>query len=113
MRKLNTIEKYILVHIYKFGPDNPWLMAHRLLGNYGYVAKYDPDEIDKYCKVLKDEGLLVVYKGDLKMKLTSSIKPWLKVKSKEMKHRPQGIYYDLSKEGRKLASNFYKELFKK
>ncbi len=112
IKDLSLLQKYILIHIYRFGPDTPWLMAHRLLGNYGYSAKYDPDEIEENCKILEKEGLLIVYKGELKMKVTSSVKPWLKVKSKEFKHKPPGIYYDLSKDGRKIASNLYKEMFK-
>ena len=35
--------------------------------------------------------------------VTSSIKPWLKVKVKEMNHKPSDVYYDLTKDGRKLA----------
>jgi DtxR family Mn-dependent transcriptional regulator len=35
--------------------------------------------------------------------VTSSIKPWLKVKAKEMNHKPSDVYYDLTKDGRKLA----------
>ena len=35
--------------------------------------------------------------------VTSSIKPWLKVKAKEMNHEPSDVYYDLIKNGRKLA----------
>jgi len=28
-------QKKILIHIYKYGPDTPWLMARRLLGEHG------------------------------------------------------------------------------
>lgn len=40
------------------------------------------------------------------------MKPWLKVKAKEMGTKPKGIYYDLSREGRRVASQLYKELKK-
>jgi hypothetical protein len=65
--------------------------------------KYDEDEIEMECTRLEEAGLLTRFKGSLKRSVTSSIKPWLKVKAKEMGHKPSGVYYDLTKEGRKLA----------
>jgi len=55
------------------------------------------------CTKLDEAGLLTRFKGSLKRSVTSSIKPWLKVKAKEIVHKPSGVYYDLTKEGRKLA----------
>jgi hypothetical protein len=62
------------------------------------------------CTRLEEAGLLTRFKGSLKRSVTSSIKPWLKVKAKEMDHKPSGVYYDLTKEGRKLAGQLYKEM---
>jgi hypothetical protein len=62
------------------------------------------------CARLEEAGLLTRFKGSLKRSVTSSIKPWLKVKAKEMGHKPSGVYYDLTKEGRKLAGQLYKEM---
>jgi len=109
---LSELEKKILVHIYKYGPDNPWYMARRLLGESGWAPKYNEDEIDKACRKLEDEGFLQRFQGALKRSVTSSVKPWLKVKAKELDHKPKGIYYDLTKKGKKVASDLYKEFFK-
>jgi len=46
----------------------------------------------------------------LKEVRTSSIKPWLKVKARELDHKPSGVYYELTKEGRKMASTIYKSM---
>ncbi|MCI4459756.1 MAG: hypothetical protein JHC13_02505 [Acidilobus sp.] len=35
--ELSDLEKKILVHIYRYGPDTPWLMARRLLGRSGWA----------------------------------------------------------------------------
>ncbi|EWG08106.1 MAG: hypothetical protein ASUL_00590 [Candidatus Aramenus sulfurataquae] len=101
--------KKILVHIYKYGPDNPWYMARRLLGESGWAPKYNEDEIDLACRELEKMGYLTRFQGALKKSVTSSVKPWLKVKAKEMGHKPKGIYFDLTKEGRRAASQLYKE----
>jgi hypothetical protein len=101
--ELSDLEKRILIHIYKYGPDTPWLMARRLLGEHGWAPKYDEGEIETACTRLEEAGLLTRFKGSLKRSVTSSVKPWLKVKAKEMGHKPSGVYYDLTKEGRKLA----------
>ncbi len=106
---LDELSGKILMHIYKYGPDNPWYMARRLLGESGWAPKYSADEIEEACRKLKEEGFLVPYKGALKKSVTSSVKPWLKVKAKELGHKPKGIYYDLTKEGRRIASQLYKD----
>lgn len=106
--EMSELKKLVLVHIYKFGPDNPWYMSRRLMGASGWSPKYDEDEVEKACRELEEEGLLTRYKGSLKRSVTSSVKPWLKVKAKEMGSKPSGIYYDLTREGRKLASTLYK-----
>jgi hypothetical protein len=108
--EVSDLEKKILIHIYKYGPDTPWLMARRLLGEHGWAPKYDEGEIEMACTRLEEAGLLTRFKGSLKRSVTSSIKPWLKVKAKEMDHKPSGVYYDLTKEGRKLAGQLYKEM---
>lgn len=102
----------ILVHIYKYGPDTPWYMARRLMGESGWAPKYDQDQIENACAHLEREGLLTRFTGSLKRSATSSIKPWLKVKAREMDHKPKGVYYDLTKEGKRLASSMYKEKYK-
>jgi len=107
--ELTDLMKKILIHIYKYGPDNSWYMARRLLGESGYTPKFDEDEIEINCKKLKEMGLLTVYNGSLKRSVTSSVKPWLKVKAKETGAKPKGVYYDLTKKGRKIASQLYKE----
>ncbi|QKQ99660.1 hypothetical protein GWK48_03970 [Metallosphaera tengchongensis] len=109
---MDELMKLILAHIYKYGPDNPWYMARRLMGVSGWAPKYDVDEIEAACKRLEEIGYLVRFQGSLKRSVTSSVKPWLKVKAKEMGTKPKGIYYDLTKEGRKVASQLYKELKK-
>ncbi|MGC9106434.1 MAG: hypothetical protein ACP5HQ_08475 [Thermoprotei archaeon] len=85
-------------------------MARRLLGESGWAPKYDEIEIERACQRLESLGLLTRFKGNLKREVTSSIKPWLKVKAREIGHKPSGIYYDLTKEGRKVASGLYKEM---
>lgn len=109
MKELNEIQQKILIHIYKYGPDNPWYTARRLLGESGWAPKYNEDEIESACKELEKMGYLIRYQGALKRTLTSSIRPWLKVKAKEINHKPKGIYFDLSREGRKIASKLYKQ----
>ncbi|MEL9969554.1 MAG: hypothetical protein QXR57_02805 [Metallosphaera sp.] len=109
---MSELQKLILAHIYKFGPDNPWYMSRRLMGNSGWAPKYDPDEVERACYELEQKKLLVRFQGSLKRSVTSSVKPWLKVKAKEMGTKPKGIYYDLTKEGRKIASQLAKDLRK-
>ncbi len=101
---MEDLREKILLHIYKFGPDTPWLMARRLLGNSGWAPSYDESSIEEACRQLEDGGYLVRYEGPLKRSVTSSIKPWLKVKSREMGGKPKGTYYTLTKKGRRLAS---------
>ncbi|MFP3165689.1 MAG: DUF2250 domain-containing protein [Nitrososphaeria archaeon] len=100
---LNDLEKKILVHILKYGPDNSWLMSRRLLGISGWRPTYSEDEIEKACMHLENLGLLQKYNGSLKWLPTSSIKPWLKFKQRNRDKKPKGIYYDLTKEGKKVA----------
>ncbi|AWR97064.1 hypothetical protein DFR86_05465 [Acidianus sulfidivorans JP7] len=113
MPELDELMQKILIHIYKYGPDNPWYMARRLLGESGWAPKYNEDEIDEKCRQLEQMGYLIRFQGALKKSVTSSVKPWLKVKAKELGHKPKGIYFDLSKEGRKVASQLYKEYKRK
>ncbi|MEM0068784.1 MAG: hypothetical protein QW232_02190 [Saccharolobus sp.] len=106
---MDDLMKKVLIHIYKYGPDNPWYMARRLLGESGWGEKYSQEDIENACKKLEELGYLIRFNGNLKRSVTSSVKPWLKVKAKELDHKPKGIYYDLSKKGKKLASTLYKE----
>ncbi|WP_243681192.1 hypothetical protein [Vulcanisaeta souniana] len=47
--------------------------------------------------------------GSLKGKVTSSVKPWLKVKQHNPERRGRGgIYYELTKVGKKVASEVWK-----
>lgn len=109
MTDLDELSTKVLMHIYKYGPDTPWYMARRLMGESGWAPKYDADQVENVCKKLKDEGYLTPFKGALKKSVTSSVKPWLKVKAKELGHKPKGVYYDLTKEGRRIASQLYKD----
>lgn len=109
---LSELEKAILVHIYKYGPDAPWLMARRLLGSAGWAPKVSEDEVEEACRRLEAMGLLARHRGPLKRAVTSSVKPWLKVKSRESGGKPPGIYYELTREGRRLASEIYKKEFR-
>jgi hypothetical protein len=108
--ELDELCRLILVHIYKFGPDSPWYMARRLMGTSGWAPKYNESDVERACQELEKVGLLTRYKGSLKRSVTSSIKPWLKVKARELDHKPSGVYYELTKEGRKMASTIYKSM---
>ncbi|MGC8608763.1 MAG: MarR family transcriptional regulator [Thermoplasmata archaeon] len=110
---MDPVEEMILVHIYRFGADSPKYMAFRLLGSSGYVASYDRETLKKVCKDLETKGMLEVYRGNLKRSPTSSIKPWIKIKAREMNHQPAGIYYCLTKNGKRIAHEIYQKKFRK
>ncbi|MDG6930600.1 MAG: hypothetical protein JRN10_05110, partial [Nitrososphaerota archaeon] len=93
----------IIIHIYKFGPDTPWLMARRMLGNSGWAPKLDEDQIAARCIRMENMGILARYGGNLKWKPTSSIKPWLKFKVRNRDLKPRGIYFNLTKKGKRIA----------
>lgn len=112
MENLTEMDEMILVHIYKYGPDSPKYMAFRLLGSSGYVPAYDKDEIRAECKKLEKSGIIQVFRGQLKRSPTSSIKPWIKIKSKEANHQPAGIYYSLTVKGKKVAAEIYRNRFR-
>jgi len=71
--KLDELEEAIVVHIYRFGPDTPWLMARRMLGNSGWKPKIDEDQIIDRCRRMESMGLLERYDGNLKWRATSSV----------------------------------------
>ncbi|MGC9071353.1 MAG: hypothetical protein ACP5HK_01450 [Acidilobus sp.] len=106
---LSGLEKIILVHIYRYGPDSPWMIARRALGLWGPIPKLDELAVDEACQRLINRGLLRPYKGPLKGLPTSSVKPWLKVKVKRADRPVRGLYCELTKEGKRLASELYKE----
>ncbi len=106
------MEKRILAHIYKYGPDTPWLMARRLLGRAGWDPPLvPPEEVEAACARLEAAGLLARFRGgNLKGRVTSSVKPWLKVKQKNPEHKGRGgVYYELTREGRRVAGEIYKK----
>ena len=104
---LSEVERIVLIHIYKYGPDSPWLIARRALG--GLVGtKLDETAVEQACRRLIDLGLLTLYRGDLRGLPTSSVKPWLKVKSKRPDAKVRGLYCQLTKKGKGLASRLYK-----
>ncbi|MFP3157846.1 MAG: hypothetical protein RXQ97_06530 [Caldivirga sp.] len=105
---LTDLEKKILAHIYKYGPDTPWLLARRLLGSAGWRPIVPEDEVEEACRHLVQLGLLQEFRGSLKGKVTSSVKPWLKVKQHNPERRGRGIYYDLTKQGRRIAGYIWK-----
>ncbi|WP_010901207.1 hypothetical protein [Thermoplasma acidophilum] len=109
MEELGDLCKSILIHIYKYGPDSPKYMSHRLLGASGWAPKYDQEELKRACKKMESMRLLTIFNGPLKRSPTSSVKPWIKIKAREINYKPAGIYYDLTKEGRRMASQLYKE----
>ncbi len=107
---INDVERTILIHIYKFGPDSPWLIVRRALGTWGVRAGLDELAVEQACRRLIDLGLLSPYRGDLRGLPTSSVKPWLKVKSKRPDAKVRGLYCDLTRKGRRVASELYKRL---
>lgn len=107
-KKLDELEIAIITHIYKFGPDTPWLMARRMLGSSGWAPKLDEDKIAEKCRELEGAGILSRYNGNLKWRPTSSIKPWLKFKVRNRDLKPRGIYFDLTKKGRRVAAEIKK-----
>jgi hypothetical protein len=107
--KLDELEEAIVVHIYRFGPDTPWLMPRRMLGNSGWKPKIDEDQIIDRCRRMESMGLLERYDGNLKWRATSSIKPWLKFKVRNRDLKPRGIYFDLTKKGRRVAVKIKKK----
>ncbi len=108
MPELSDLEKRILAHIYKYGPDTPWLMSRRLLGRAGWSPLVPPEEVEAACQRLEAAGLLQRFRGNLKGRVTSSLKPWLKVKQKNPEHKGRGVYYELTREGRRIAGDIYK-----
>ncbi|MGC8582767.1 MAG: hypothetical protein ACP5KY_01375 [Thermoproteus sp.] len=109
---LGELERKILAHIYAYGPDTPWLMARRLLGAAGWAPVVPEDEVEAACRRLEELGLLERYRGSLKGRVTSSIKPWLKVKQRNPERKGSGIYYSLTKKGRWVAGYIYKRYFR-
>ncbi|MGC8557843.1 MAG: hypothetical protein ACP5NC_02470 [Nitrososphaeria archaeon] len=107
--ELDELDETIIVHIYRFGPDTPWLMARRMLGNSGWKPKIDEDQIIDKCRRMESMGLLERYNGNLKWRPTSSIKPWLKFKVRNRDLKPRGIYFDLTKRGRRVAVEIKKK----
>ena len=95
MNQLSELEKKILAHIYHYGPDTPWLLARRLLGAAGWKPIVPEDEVERAVQHLVQLGLLQEFRGSLKGRVTSSVKPWLKVKQRNPERRGRGIYYDL------------------
>ena len=110
---LTDIERKILAHIYAYGPDTPWLMARRLLGAADWTPVVPEEEVEEARRRLEGMGLLERYRGNLKGLVTSSIKPWLKVKRRNPDRKGPGIYYDLTKNGRWVAGYLYKRYFRK
>lgn len=110
--ELSDLEKKILAHLYAFGPDTPSLIAHRLLGSAGWRPVVPVEEVERACAHLEELGLIERYKGSLKGKVTSSIKPWLKVKQRNPERKGPGIYYYLTKRGKQLGGYLYKEVFR-
>lgn len=108
---LSELEKKILAHIYAYGPDTPWLMARRLLGASGWRPVAPEEEVGSACRRLEEMGLLGRYLGNLKGRVTSSIKPWLKVKQRNPERRGSDVYS--TKEGRRVAGELYKYYFRR
>ena len=106
--ELNDLEKKILAHIYHYGPDTPWLISRRLLGAAGWRPIVPEDEVERAIQHLVNLGLLEEFKGSLKGRVTSSVKPWLKVKQRNPERRGRGVYYDLTKIGRRVAGYVWK-----
>lgn len=108
VRQLSELELKILAHIYHYGPDTPWLLARRLLGASGWRPVVPEDEVERAVNHLVGLGLLQEFRGSLKGRVTSSVKPWLKVKQHNPERRGRGVYYDLTKMGRRVASVAWK-----
>ncbi|GAB6944418.1 hypothetical protein [Vulcanisaeta sp. JCM 14467] len=108
INQLSDLEKKVLAHIYHYGPDTPWLLARRLLGAAGWRPIVPEDEVERAVQHLVQLGLLQEFRGSLKGRVTSSVKPWLKVKQRNPERRGRGVYYDLTKLGRKVAGEVWK-----
>lgn len=106
--QLSDLEKKILAHLYKYGPDTPWLLARRLLGAAGWKPIIPENEVEDAVRHLVQLGLVEEYKGSLKGMVTSSVKPWLKVKQRNPERRGRGVYYYLTKQGKRVAGNIWK-----
>jgi len=109
--ELTQLQKQLLVHLAKFGPDTPWLISRRLLGASGWSKKVDEALVESSLLALQSAGLVDRHNKKLKMMPTSSIKPWMKLKQKNRDNRPRGIYYTLTRKGRLLASELKHELY--
>ncbi|BAB60122.1 TVG1001389 [Thermoplasma volcanium GSS1] len=110
--ELGELCEKILVHIYRYGPDSPKYMAHRLLGASGWAPTYDEKEIKEKCKKMESLRLIRVFQGPLKRSPTSSVKPWIKIKAREINYKPAGIYYELTKDGKRIAGKLFKEKYR-
>ncbi|WP_069808332.1 hypothetical protein [Vulcanisaeta thermophila] len=109
IKQPSDLEMKILARIYHYGPDTPWLLARRPLSATGWRSIVPEDEVERAVNHLVSLGLLQEFRGSLKGRVTSSVKPWLKVKQRNPERRGRGIYYDLTKLGRKVASVAWKE----
>ncbi|MBO8181717.1 MAG: DUF2250 domain-containing protein [Archaeoglobus sp.] len=94
--------KRILLHLLIFGPDTPKLMRKRLLGERTNIG---PPDIKEACIKLREMGLVKRRDGKTlpKHTPTSSIKPWIKIKARSKETAKHGQYFELTKEGKKIA----------
>jgi len=109
---LDDLSKRVLLHLLIFGPDTPKLMGKRLLGERTNI---DPSDIKEVCIKLQEMGLVKRKEGKTlpKRTPTSSIKPWIKIKAKSKETAKHGQYFELTKEGKKVAKAIRKEYERK
>ncbi|AEM38998.1 protein of unknown function DUF2250 [Pyrolobus fumarii 1A] len=99
---LDGLSLKVLLHLYEYGPDTPKLMCRRLLGER---TQLDPALLERVLEAIAEKGLVkrMQSKTVPKNTATSSIKPWIKVRVKSSEVRRHGQYYELAREGEKLA----------
>ena len=109
--RLDEFGVKVLLHLYIYGPDTPKLLCRRLLGERSQI---DVAVLEQVLDNLVNKGLVkrMQIRTIPKNAATSSIKPWIKVKAKANEVRKHGQYYELTKEGKRIAREI-KNLFGK
>ncbi len=101
-KNVDKLSGKVLLHFLIFGPDTLKLMGKRLLGK---ETNIDPSVIKEVRAGLCEMGLVKRRNGKVLPKRSpiSSIKPWIKIKVKAKETAKHGQYFELTKEGKKVA----------
>ncbi len=99
---LNELGTKVLLHLYTYGPDTPRLLCRRLLGERQQI---DTTQLERVLDNLANKRLVkrMQIRTIPRNTATSSIKPWIKVKAKANEVRKHGQYYELTKDGKRIA----------